>query len=167
MLNESIAASTIDVRSKSEALNQAIIHQVALLCEDIAATRKFYEEVLGARFLAEFNPPGLVFFKFGETRLLLDLNGKPGLVYFRVEDIEDKVASLKELGVEFEAVTELLVGSVVGDGATGGTDVGLRPADVEGSFLVTVGAVELEGLGVVLGVVGEGDDYTITICCID
>ena len=87
---------------KSEALNQAIIHQVALFCEDIAATRKFYEEVLGARFLAEFNPPGLVFFKFAETRLLLDLNGKPGLVYFRVEDIEDKVASLKELGVEFE-----------------------------------------------------------------
>ncbi len=88
---------------KSEVLNQVTIHQVALFCEDITATRTFYEELLGARFLAEFNPPGLLFFKFGETRLLLDQNGKPGLVYFRVEDIENKVALLKELGVQFES----------------------------------------------------------------
>jgi len=88
---------------KSEALNRVTIHQVALFCEDITTTRSFYEELLGAQFLAEFNPPGLLFFKFGETRLLLDQNGKPGLVYFRVEDIENKVALLKELGVQFES----------------------------------------------------------------
>lgn len=88
--------------TKSTLLQAATLHQVSLVCTDIALSRKFYEEILGAQFIAEFDPPGLLFFKFGSTRLLLDKNGKPGLLYIRVVAIDDMVNSLKQLGVEFE-----------------------------------------------------------------
>ena len=83
-------------------LQDATIHQVSLICKDIAQSRKFYAEVLGAQFIAEFDPPGLLFFRFGSTRLLLDKNGKPGLLYIRVARIDQMVNSLQEKGVEFE-----------------------------------------------------------------
>ena len=83
-------------------LQDATIHQVSLVCKDIAKSRKFYAEVLGAQFIAEFDPPGLLFFRFGSTRLLLDKNGKPGLLYIRVAEIDQMVHSLKDNGVEFE-----------------------------------------------------------------
>ena len=86
----------------SKLLQDATIHQVSLLCNDIAQSRKFYAELLGARFIAEFDPPGLLFFQFDSTRLLLDKNGKPGLLYIRVAEIDNMVNSLKALGVEFE-----------------------------------------------------------------
>ena len=83
-------------------LQDATIHQVSLICKDIAQSRKFYAEVLGAQFIAEFDPPGLLFFRFGSTRLLMDKNGKPGLLYIRVARIDQIVNSLQEKGVEFE-----------------------------------------------------------------
>jgi methylmalonyl-CoA/ethylmalonyl-CoA epimerase len=83
-------------------LQDATIHQVSLICKDIAQSRKFYAEVLGAQFIAEFDPPGLLFFRFGSTRLLMDKNGKPGLLYIRVTRIDQMVNSLQEKGVEFE-----------------------------------------------------------------
>ena len=83
-------------------LQDATIHQVSLICKDITQSRKFYAEVLGAQFIAEFDPPGLLFFRFGSTRLLLDKNGKPGLLYIRVARIDQMVNSLQEKGVEFE-----------------------------------------------------------------
>ena len=86
----------------SKLLQDATIHQVSLLCNDIAQSRKFYAELLGARFIAEFDPPGLLFFQFDSTRLLLDKNGKPGLLYIRIAEIDNMVNSLKALGVEFE-----------------------------------------------------------------
>ena len=83
-------------------LQDATIHQASLLCKDIAQSRKFYAEVLGAQFIVEFDPPGLLFFRFGSTRLLMDKNGKPGLLYIRVARIDQMVNSLQEKGVEFE-----------------------------------------------------------------
>ena len=83
-------------------LQDATIHQVSLICKNIAQSRKFYAEVLGAQFIVEFDPPGLLFFRFGSTRLLMDKNGKPGLLYIRVARIDQMVNSLQEKGVEFE-----------------------------------------------------------------
>jgi len=51
-------------------LQDATIHQVSLLCNDIAERRKFCEDVLSARIIAEFYPLGLIFFQLGMTRLL-------------------------------------------------------------------------------------------------
>ena len=86
----------------SSVLNNAIIHQVALLSNDLTASRDFYQNLLGAVFIAEFSPPGIAFFKFGDTRLLLDKNGKPGTIYFRVEDIERSVSQLEAQGLNPE-----------------------------------------------------------------
>lgn len=86
---------------KSRILQGATVHQVALKSEDLSASRAFYCDLLGAECLAEFNPPGLLFLRFGDTRLLLDRNGQPGLVYFRVQDLPQQVALMQSLGVEF------------------------------------------------------------------
>lgn len=90
-------------KANSALLSDATLHQVSLRCNDLADSKDFYENTLGATLIADFDPPGLLFFKFGVTRLLLDKNGKPGLVYIRVNNLEDKVSALKEEGVVFES----------------------------------------------------------------
>tara|TARA_E500000331_G_scaffold46195_2_gene38860 strand:+ start:2928 stop:3065 length:138 start_codon:yes stop_codon:yes gene_type:complete len=40
------------------------IHQVAGAAEDFNALKTFYQDVLGARFIQEYHPPGLLFFEF-------------------------------------------------------------------------------------------------------
>ena len=78
------------------------LHQVAIHAEDLEASRKFYEDVLGARHIASFDPPGLVFFDFSGVRLLLEKNASPGMVYFWVDDIDAATAELKAKGVTLE-----------------------------------------------------------------
>ena len=51
------------------------LHQVALSCADLARSVAFYRDVLGAKPIAQFEPPGLAFFALGGTRLLLEANG--------------------------------------------------------------------------------------------
>lgn len=77
------------------------IHQVAAHADDLAATRAFYSEVLGARVLAEFDPPGLLFFDFDGVRVLFEKNGPTAVLYFRVADIHAAFAELSGRGVEF------------------------------------------------------------------
>ena len=79
------------------------IHQIAIKSTDLEKSRHFYEQILGARFVALFDPPGLLFFDFGGTRLLLDANANPGTVYFRVDGIESAFERLKANGVIFES----------------------------------------------------------------
>lgn len=86
---------------RSRILQGVSLHQVALKSDDLAASRAFYCDLLGAEFLAEFSPPGLLFLRFGETRLLLEQNAAQSLVYFRITDIKNKVAQMQALGVEF------------------------------------------------------------------
>lgn len=79
------------------------IHQIALKSEDLEQSREFYEKVIGARFMAMFDPPGLLFFEFNGTRLLLEKNANTGSLYLRVDDIETAYARLKAHGVTFES----------------------------------------------------------------
>jgi len=50
------------------------IHQVAVYSSDLERPIVFYRDHLGAQFIAEFDPPGLAFFRFGGTRLLPERN---------------------------------------------------------------------------------------------
>lgn len=70
--------------------------------EDLDRSIAFYRDVLGAQFIAKFDPPGLAFFRFGETRILLEKNAHRATLYFKVDDIADSVASLRAKGIEFE-----------------------------------------------------------------
>ena len=79
------------------------IHQIALKSENPEQSRQFYKEVIGARFMAMFNPPGLLFFEFNGTRLLLEKSANTGALYFRVGDIEAAYARLQTHGIAFES----------------------------------------------------------------
>jgi len=84
------------------------IHQIAAHAGDLDASRTFYQDTLGARLLARFDPPGLLFFDFTGTRLLLERNAAPATLYFRVDDIQAAWAALSERGVVFDGEPHLI-----------------------------------------------------------
>ena len=77
------------------------IHQIAARATDLAETRRFYEEVLRARYIVTYDPPGLLFFDFSGVRLLFEREATPATLYFWVDDIDAAYADLKERGVQF------------------------------------------------------------------
>lgn len=82
------------------------IGQIAMNAKDLARAVAFYRDALGLRLLFEV-PPRMAFFDCDGVRLMLSLPEEaefdhPGSVlYFRVEDIEQAHALLKERGVPF------------------------------------------------------------------
>lgn len=84
------------------------IHQIAVFARDLDEAQAFYQDTLGATFVAKFDPPGLVFFNFNGTRLLLEKTGPKATIYFRVDDIEAKHQELRDKGVKFIADPHLI-----------------------------------------------------------
>ena len=84
------------------------LHQIAVHSEDLDRSIAFYRDRLGASFIAKFDPPGLAFFAFGPTRLLLEKGGPKATIYFRVRDIAAAFAALRERGVVFETPPQLI-----------------------------------------------------------
>ncbi len=76
--------------------------QVAQRVEDLDRAEAFYAELLGARSAAKFDPPGLVFFTLGPTRLLLDRVAPSALLYLGVPDVRETAEALRSRGVEIE-----------------------------------------------------------------
>jgi len=73
--------------------------QVAQRAEDLERATRFYTELLGRGPLATYDPPGLVFFDLGGTRLMLETRAPSAVLYVRVDDIEAEVARLETAGV--------------------------------------------------------------------
>ena len=84
------------------------IHQIAVFARDLDEAISFYRDTLGATYLAKFDPPGLVFFDFGGTRVLLEKTGPKASVYFRVDDIHAAYQELSEKGVKFIAEPHMI-----------------------------------------------------------
>ena len=82
--------------------------QVAQRAEDLDRAAAFYTELLGARPLARFDPPGLLFFDLGGVRLLLERGAPAALLYLRVPDARTWLAGLRERGVTVEQDAELI-----------------------------------------------------------
>lgn len=78
------------------------LRQVAQRIEDLDRAVHFYGEVLGARLIARFDPPGFAFFDLGGVRLLLEGGAPPAMLYLAVPDVEAAVAELSAKGVVFE-----------------------------------------------------------------
>ena len=76
-----------------------ILHQVAQHAEDLERATAFYTRLLGEPPVATFDPPGLVFFRLGDTRLLLERGAPSGLIYLRVDDVRETVERLRAEGV--------------------------------------------------------------------
>jgi methylmalonyl-CoA/ethylmalonyl-CoA epimerase len=84
------------------------IHQIAVFAKDLDEAITFYRDTLGATYITRFDPPGLVFFDFGGTRLLLEKTGPKASVYFRVDDIHSAHEELKTKGIKFIADPHLI-----------------------------------------------------------
>lgn len=80
-------------------LNQ--IRQISVYARDLDEAIAFYRDKLGAKFLQKFDPPGLVFFDFSGTRLLLEQNGPKATLYFKVDHIDAAYEELKAKGLDF------------------------------------------------------------------
>lgn len=82
------------------------IGQIAVPVLDLPRAVAFYQDVLGLKLLFQA-PPGLAFFDCGGVRLLVERPSFPAfqhpssVLYFRVEDIEQRAATLRSRGVEF------------------------------------------------------------------
>ncbi|HZX53944.1 MAG TPA: VOC family protein, partial [Ilumatobacteraceae bacterium] len=59
----------------------------------------FYTRLLGQPPIATFDPPGLVFFRLGDTRLLLEGGAPSAFIYLRVDDVRATVEQLRNDGV--------------------------------------------------------------------
>jgi methylmalonyl-CoA/ethylmalonyl-CoA epimerase len=82
-------------------MNLNKIHQIAVYAKDLEESIAFYRDKLGATFLQKFDPPGLAFFDFSGTRILLEQNGQKATLYFRVDDIEAAYEEMRANGVAF------------------------------------------------------------------
>ena len=91
-----------------ESLTISRLHQIALHATDLPTSKQFYEHILGARFIAEFTPPGIVFFDFEGTRLLLEKGAGTGTIYFRVDDIDSAVTQLQAKGIKFDQMPHII-----------------------------------------------------------
>jgi methylmalonyl-CoA/ethylmalonyl-CoA epimerase len=84
------------------------LHQVAQHADDLDRAADFYTDLLGARPLARFDPPGLLFFDLGGVRLLLDRAAPSALLYLRVDDARSYLEDLRGRGVTVDAEAHLL-----------------------------------------------------------
>ena len=73
--------------------------QVAQGVQDLDRATAFYTSLLGEEPLARFDPPGLVFFGLGRTRLLLEVGAPTAMLYLKVDDVRERVETLRRDGV--------------------------------------------------------------------
>lgn len=76
------------------------ILQVAQHADDIDRAAAFYQALLGGPPAARFDPPGLLFFNVGRSRLLFEKEAASALVYLQVDDVARTVERLRALAVE-------------------------------------------------------------------
>jgi methylmalonyl-CoA/ethylmalonyl-CoA epimerase len=80
--------------------------QVAIPVQDLERAKAFYRDTLGLAHLFDA-PPGLSFFRCGETRLMLSRPEGPesagsSILYYGVEDVEAAWEELRAKGVAFD-----------------------------------------------------------------
>jgi len=97
------------------------LRQIALRSGNLSRSIEFYRDTIGLEFIAQYDPPGLVFFRLGETRLLLELSAvarpSDAVLYFDVPDIYTAYSTLKQRGIEFDSAPPLIYRD--GDGTFG------------------------------------------------
>jgi methylmalonyl-CoA/ethylmalonyl-CoA epimerase len=73
--------------------------QVAQHVDDLDRAVAFYEDLLGQKVAAQFDPPGIAFFVLDGTRLLLDVNAPSSILYLAVDDVEFSTQALRDRGI--------------------------------------------------------------------
>ena len=89
---------------------------------DLGRATRFYSALVESEPVAVFDPPGMVFFRLGSVRLLLDRAAPSALIYLGVSDVEETVERCRTRGVEIATEPHVIFSHL--DGALGpaGTD---------------------------------------------
>jgi methylmalonyl-CoA/ethylmalonyl-CoA epimerase len=77
--------------------------QVAQHADDLDRAAAFYATLLGSAPSARYDPPGLVFFTLGGTRLLLEKGAPSAVLYLRVASVREAAERLRARGVVVES----------------------------------------------------------------
>jgi catechol 2,3-dioxygenase-like lactoylglutathione lyase family enzyme len=101
----------MDSAAPAAASGLSSIGQVAITVTNVDRAIAFYRDVLGLRLL--FQVPNMGFFDCDGLRLMLSTAEKPeqsysSVLYFRVADIQQSFASLREKGAALEKEPHLL-----------------------------------------------------------
>jgi methylmalonyl-CoA/ethylmalonyl-CoA epimerase len=72
--------------------------QVAQHAEDLDRAAAWYAQLLGEPETARFDPPGLLFFRLGSVRLMLERGAPPATLYLRVPDVREAIERLRGAG---------------------------------------------------------------------
>jgi methylmalonyl-CoA/ethylmalonyl-CoA epimerase len=118
------------------------ILQVAQHADDLDRAAAFYELLLGGPPAARFDPPGLVFFNVGISRLLLEQGAPSALVYFQVDNAASRVEELRASGVKVVGEPHVIFSHTDDTLGPAGTDEWM--AFIEDSEGNTVGLVSHE-----------------------
>lgn len=84
------------------------IIQVAQHADDLDRAAAFYEQLLGQPPTARFDPPGLLFFRLGETRLLLEHSAPAATIYLEVDDVRSAIEDLRARDVPIEGEPHII-----------------------------------------------------------
>jgi methylmalonyl-CoA/ethylmalonyl-CoA epimerase len=84
------------------------LHQIAAAANDLDQSIAFYRDILGATFIAKYDPPGLAFFDLEGTRLLLEKGAPQAMLYFWVQDIAAAYEELTAKGIAFDQEPQLI-----------------------------------------------------------
>ena len=76
--------------------------QVAQHADDLDRATEFYNQLLGTEPLARFDPPGLLFYRLGTLRLLLDRAAPSALIYVHVDGLSKRIEQLRTSGVTID-----------------------------------------------------------------
>jgi len=79
------------------------IVQIAQHAENLDRAAAFYEDLLGHAPAARFDPPGLLFFVIGDTRLLLEQSAPAAVIYLEVDNVPTRIEELRSRGIHIEA----------------------------------------------------------------
>jgi methylmalonyl-CoA/ethylmalonyl-CoA epimerase len=85
-----------------------ILHQVAQHVDDLERAVAFYNRLIGEPPIATFDPPGLAFYRLGETRLLLERGAPSALIYLRVDDVRETIEQLRREGVAISSEPQVI-----------------------------------------------------------
>ena len=118
------------------------LYQLAMAVPDLDVAEAFYGDVLGARFVARFEPPGLLFFDFDGVRVLFERSDAPtenSVLYLWTNDMEGRVAELEAGGVRFTGAPHAIYRDEEGTfGAPGETEWMAFFEDPSGNTLALV-----------------------------
>ncbi len=105
------AEATVKTNATETGVHLDKIGQIAVTVRDLERSRSFYQNTLGMKFL--FDAGSMAFFQCGEIRFMIGASGEPAalggtILYFKVQDIHETHAHLKEQGVVFHQKPHLV-----------------------------------------------------------